>query len=178
MKPRLPRLALLKTESRLDETEVKSEAQFQKILASMSGLPVGPGRSRWIDRGRYPEEAVADDEFQKEDTPSDDEEDYGFGESSSATYFNFKPSHESEPISITKPSTPAPSDIGESLGMRGISESPSVMDIDFVSPQLFSSLPVIKSDLLCSHPVWRLLHWLYRRNSGVIRPLRHRVLAL
>lgn len=111
---------------------MKSEAQFQKVLASFSGLPAGlSGRPRWIDRGRYPEEAVADDEFQREDTPSDDGEDYG--ELSSATYLSYKPPQESEPINITKPSTPAPSDTAESLGTRGISESPGVMDVDIVS---------------------------------------------
>ncbi|KAI5121142.1 hypothetical protein M0805_007140 [Coniferiporia weirii] len=132
--PRPARLLTLRSEARPEDSEVKSEAQFQRLLASFSDLPPGLGYGRSAraasDRGRYPEEAGGDEEFQREETPSDEEND---GETLPPTLFGHKAHGGSEPINITKPSTPVqgiemPED---AAGARGISESPGyVMDID------------------------------------------------
>ena len=115
---KMPRILTLLAESRPEENELKSEAQFQRLVASVSGLPLSPRTPRAAsDRGRYPEEADTEEPY-REDTPSDDDDD--------GSQFAYTPS---EPISIIKPVTPAHSVNGDD-----ISESPgAAMDIDFVS---------------------------------------------
>lgn len=104
---------------------MKSEAQFQRFVASFSESPTQQKIPRApSDRGRYPEEAGLD-EPTREDTPSDDEDDIGFSQPFSYT-------GSSEPISISKTITPAHSVYGDDTGM---SESPGnmAMDIDMVN---------------------------------------------
>ena len=109
-------------ESRPEENELKSEAQFQRILASTSDHPLHQCQPRApSDRGRYPEE-VGNDEIQRPDTPSD-------GEADEAPFaYNAL-----EPVAISKPTTPSPSLYNEDLAMI-IPESPggASMDIDMV----------------------------------------------
>ncbi|KAL4252500.1 hypothetical protein ABKN59_002779 [Abortiporus biennis] len=119
---RLPRILSLVQESHPEENDVKSEAQFQRLVASGSDLPTHPRTPRASsDRGRYPEEADTE-EHGREETPSDDEED----ESVTFAYIA------SEPINIVKPVTPAQSVAGDDYGF---SESPGgvAMDIDLPS---------------------------------------------
>src|SRR6266478_412374 len=55
---KFPRVLSLLSESRPEESELKSEAQFQRLLASYTGNPLTPKTPRApSDRGRYPEEA-------------------------------------------------------------------------------------------------------------------------
>lgn len=62
-------------EARPEDDEVKSEAAFQRLLASCSDLPLQPRTPRApSDRGRYPEE-VGDEEVHREGSPSDDDDD-------------------------------------------------------------------------------------------------------
>lgn len=70
-----PRILNLLAESRPEENEVKSEAAFQRLLASCSDLPLQPRTPRApSDRGRYPEE-VGDEELRRDGSPSDDDDD-------------------------------------------------------------------------------------------------------
>ncbi|EIN14027.1 hypothetical protein PUNSTDRAFT_110166 [Punctularia strigosozonata HHB-11173 SS5] len=123
-----PRLLSVLQESRPEESEYKMEAAFHRLATSLSDVP-SPARTLRppSDRGRYPEEAVAD-EPQRDDTPSDD----GVDDNDSRYPGG-------EPISISKPVTPAHSVNGDEQYF-GISESPSagsVMDIDvYGSPSL------------------------------------------
>lgn len=117
-----PRIRSLISESRPEENEVRSEAQFQRLVASRCDLPSVPKTPRApSDRGRYPEEADTE-EPQREDTPSDDDGD--FDDSVPFSYV--------EPIGIAKPVTPAQSVNGDDIGML---ESPGgmAMDIDVAS---------------------------------------------
>lgn len=117
----------LVAESRSDDNEVKSEAQFQRFVASFSGLASRLGLNKAStsasDKGRFPEEAEIEDEIQRDETPSD-EGDFDEG------YFPSKlPVSSSEPINITKAVTPASDEI--SLGIMG---SPgNAMDVDTVN---------------------------------------------
>lgn len=126
---KVPRILTLVSESHPEEAEVKSEAQFQRFVASCSDLPLQPRTPRApSDRGRYPEEADTDDP-QREDTPSDDDDD-NVAPSESST-FAFVPS---EPINIAKPVTPAQSVNGDDFSV----ESPgAAMDIDMVRLLLY-----------------------------------------
>ncbi|KAF9040417.1 hypothetical protein BDZ89DRAFT_1100171 [Hymenopellis radicata] len=110
-------LNLLAEETRPVENEVKSEAAFQRLLASENNQPHTPRSVS--DRGRYPEEAVHEDYFSREDTPSDDEDDALF-ESSGGT----------QPINIANPKR-VPS--GEDMPMS-LAGSPSQMDVDILPP--------------------------------------------
>jgi hypothetical protein len=128
---RQPRIMNLLAESRPEENEVKSEAAFQRLISSSTGLPIQPRTPRVAaDRGRYPEEAGQEEEPQREDSPSDDEDE------SEDTPFAFSASGGSQPITIQKPRTPAGSLNGDDLYMS-ISESSSfgtvAMDVDLVS---------------------------------------------
>ncbi|KAH7930510.1 hypothetical protein BV22DRAFT_1124794 [Leucogyrophana mollusca] len=128
-----PRILNLLSESRPDEDEVKSEAAFQRLIASCSELPMQPRTPRApSDRGRYPEEA-GHEEVQREDTPSDDEDEDVEG------LFAFDA--QSEPITI-KPCTPSQSVNGDDLCMS-ISGSPmsGAMDVDApsASPSITST---------------------------------------
>ena len=119
----MPRILTLLSESNPEENEVKSEAQFQKFVSSFSNHPRTP--RALLDRGRYPEEA-GDEDFTREDSPSDDEDDPG-----TAGPFSY-PNIGSEPVNIPNSTTPAHSVNGDDFGL---SESPSynAMDIDTVS---------------------------------------------
>ncbi|CAL1694146.1 unnamed protein product [Somion occarium] len=130
---KMPRILTLLAESRPEENEVKSEAQFQRLVASVSdiGLPGQPRTPRAAsDRGRYPEE-VDTEEPHREDTPSDEEDDeYEKHAAASDTGAPFAFAA-SEPINIVKPITPAQSVNGDDFA-----ESPggaAMMDIDMPS---------------------------------------------
>jgi hypothetical protein len=113
----------LLTEPRPEEDELKSEAAFQRLLASYSELPLPPRTPRApSDRGRYPEEVGHEDSH--EDPLSDDDDDV-------EGLFSFDT--QSESIG-TKPCTPAHSVNGDDLSMS-ITESPMgvAMDVDPVS---------------------------------------------
>ncbi|OSD06243.1 hypothetical protein PYCCODRAFT_1475076 [Trametes coccinea BRFM310] len=116
---KLPHIQRLVAESQVQENEVQSEAQFQRMLASFSMHPRTPRAPS--DRGRYPEDA-AEEEPQRESTPSDDEElddsvPFAYTESAAAS---------------TKPVTPAQSVMGDDPSML---ESPIgfAMDVDMPS---------------------------------------------
>ncbi|RDX51865.1 hypothetical protein OH76DRAFT_224771 [Lentinus brumalis] len=118
---RVPRILALVSESHTQENEVRSEAQFQRMLASFSDSPTNPRTPRGAsDRGRYPEEA-GHDEPQREATPSDDEE---LDDSVPFAY--------AESAAATKPVTPAQSINGDELSML---DSPLgvAMDVDMVN---------------------------------------------
>lgn len=107
-----------------EEDEVKSEAAFQKFIAASSELPVTPHTPRATsDRGRYPEEVCLDDDYKREDTPSDDEVD-------NEPPFAFSAPGSSQPIPIKRgtPMTTSGDDmcISESPGTNG-------MDVDMMS---------------------------------------------
>jgi hypothetical protein len=110
-------------EARPEEDELRSEAQFQRLLASTYDQPNSPYFSPKApsDRGRYPEEADTVD-AQRESTPSDgdaDDHPYPFG------------SYDS--IVVSKTSTPAASVNGDEMPMS-VMESPGLphMEIDMV----------------------------------------------
>lgn len=130
-----PRIMNLLAESKPEESEVRSEAAFQRLISSSTGLPTQPRTPRLaaLDRGRYPEEAGQEEEPQREDTPSDDEDE------ADDTPFAFAASGSSQPISIQKPPVHAGSSNGDDLNMC-ISESSSfgtvAMDVDLVSSVL------------------------------------------
>lgn len=129
MQVKQPRILNLVAESRPVENEVRSEAAFQRLLASGSDAPMYPRTPRApSDRGRYPEEA-GEEEYQREDTPSDDEDENDDGP------FAFYATGGSEPINIVNARTPAGSVNGDDQAMS-ISESPSFgsvpMDVDVV----------------------------------------------
>ena len=134
MKLKPPRILNLLAESRPEDAEVKSEAAFQRLVASVSELPAAPRTPRtFTDRGRYPEEA-GQEENTREDSPSDDEE----PEAEEGTFaFSAPPPSATQPINIMKPRTRAGSINGDDAGMS-ISETSSsfgaiVMDVDGVS---------------------------------------------
>ena len=159
-----PRILNLLQESRPGDDEVKSEAAFQRLIASGSDLPLQPRTPRAAsDRGRFPEEA-GHEEIHREDTPSDDE---SHGEDA----FAFLQSSEAL---TTKPCTPAGSVCGDELGML-ISESPGPfqpMDIDMVSKLVL--LHVRLNSCVCHSPWPRLPFHIHLLSSGGIRhhPLR------
>lgn len=123
-------LNLLHEESRPEESEVKSEAAFQRLIASGVDLPMQPRTPRAAsDRGRYPEEA-GHDETQREDTPSDDD-------AHEESAFAFMPSNDA-----IKPHTPAGSVSGSVNGDEMntlMMESPGMtfMDVDMVGSLAF-----------------------------------------
>jgi hypothetical protein len=127
---KLPRiLNLVQESSRPDENEVKSEAQFQRLVASFSELPMQPRTTRVpSDRGRYPEEVSEGRGAERCQTPSDDS-DY---EEADGIPFAF-PQPTQEPITI-RTRTPAASVSGSLCGDDMISaDSPgAAMDIDAV----------------------------------------------
>ncbi|KAH9913322.1 uncharacterized protein BXZ73DRAFT_55556 [Epithele typhae] len=130
---RVPRILALVQESHLQDNEAKSEAQFQRILASLSDLPSHPRTPRApSDRGRYPEEAVGDDAH-RESSPSDDEDEVD----ESAPAFSY-----SESVVATKPVTPAHSVNGDELSML---DSPIGVAMDVDMPSSVLSSPVVSS---------------------------------
>ncbi|KAJ7751253.1 hypothetical protein DFH07DRAFT_530862 [Mycena maculata] len=133
-----PRILNLLAESRPVENEVQSEAAFQRLLASGVELPRTPRTV--ADRGRYPEEA-GHEEFQREDTPSDD------GDDNDSTYTSLYPLPTgTEPINIR---TPADSVNGDDMC---ISESPSLSGMDVDVP---SGSPSMSSMSSVSISHWR-----------------------
>ena len=127
---KLPRiLNLVRESSRPDENEVKSEAQFQRLVASFSELPTQPRTPRASsDRGRYPEEASEDRDLQPCETPSDDSD---YDEPDGIPFAFAGSTH--EPITI-RTRTPAASVSGSLCGDDLCVDSPgAAMDIDMVS---------------------------------------------
>lgn len=120
---------LVRESSRPDENEVKSEAQFQRLVASFSELPTQPRTPRASsDRGRYPEEASEDRDLQPCDTPSDDSD---YDEPDGIPFAFATSTH--EPITI-RTRTPAASVSGSLCGDDLCVDSPgAAMDIDMVS---------------------------------------------
>ena len=105
----------------MQDNEVKSEAQFQRMLASFSDSPTHPRTPRAAsDRGRYPEEAGGD-EPQRESTPSDDED--------LDDNVSFALTDSGAP---TKPVTPAQSVNGDELSMLESPIGGVAMDVDMV----------------------------------------------
>ncbi|KAJ7492391.1 hypothetical protein FB451DRAFT_1123214 [Mycena latifolia] len=135
-----PRILNLLAESRPVESEVQSEAAFQRLLASGVELPRTPRTV--ADRGRYPEEA-GHEEFQREDTPSDD------GDDNDSTYPFYPIPSGSEPINIR---TPAGSVNGDDINTMCISESPSLSGMDVDVPSGSPSMSSMSS-MSISH--WR-----------------------
>jgi len=132
---KLPRiLNLVRESSRPDENEVKSEAQFQRLVASFSELPMQPRTPRApSDRGRYPEEVSEDRDVQSCQTPSDDS-DY---EEADSVPFAFAPPTQ-EPITI-RTRTPGASVSGSLCGDDISANSPgAAMDVDLVRVLLLS----------------------------------------
>ncbi|KAF7307127.1 hypothetical protein MIND_00506100 [Mycena indigotica] len=126
-----PRILNLLAESRTVENEVQSEAAFQRLLASGVDIPRTPRTV--ADRGRFPEEAVQDDLFQREDTPSDDDDDDA----------DFAIPHGTDPINIK---TPAGSVAGSVNGDEMfVAESPSLSAMDVDVPSGSPSLSSISS---------------------------------
>ena len=137
-------MTLLAQEARPEEAEFKSEAAFQRLVASVSDLPIQPRTPRPVDRGRYPEEAGKEEEATREDSPSDDEQ-----EKTEEVPFAFNPHvTTTQPINIQRPSsrtiTPAGSIAGSIAGSvngddagMSISETSSsfgaAMDVDMES---------------------------------------------
>ncbi|PCH34050.1 hypothetical protein WOLCODRAFT_135474 [Wolfiporia cocos MD-104 SS10] len=127
---KVPRILSLISESRPDECEVQSEAQFQRLVASCCELPSQPRVPRApSDRGRYPEEAI-EDEPPRDDESSDD------GENDDTV-----PYSSVEPISIVKPGTPQPNSHGDDMG---ILDSPGGMPMDVdMQPSSILSSPIM-----------------------------------
>jgi hypothetical protein len=126
---KLPRILNLVRESSCpDDNEVKSEAQFQRLVASFSELPMQPRTPRApSDRGRYPEEVSEDRDIEQCQTPSDDSD---YDETDNIP-FAFAPPTQ-EPITI-RTRTPVAS-VGGSLCADDIyADSPgAAMDVDAV----------------------------------------------
>jgi hypothetical protein len=137
---KLPRiLNIVRESSRPDENEVKSEAQFQRLVASFSELPMQPRTPRATsDRGRYPEEVSEDRDVPRCQTPSDDS-DYEDADTSTIP-FPFAPPTQ-EPITI-RTRTPVASVSGSLCGDDIIADSPggAAMDVDMVRVPFLSHL--------------------------------------
>ena len=137
---KLPRiLNIVRESSRPDENEVKSEAQFQRLVASFSELPMQPRTPRApSDRGRYPEEVSEDRDVPRCQTPSDDS-DYEDADTSTIP-FPFAPPTQ-EPITI-RTRTPAASVSGSLCGDDITADSPggAAMDVDMVRVPFLSCL--------------------------------------
>jgi len=118
----------LLSEDRPVDNEVKSEAAFQRLVASGTELPAQPRTpGPTPNRGRYPEEAVQDDFDDRETSPSDDDLELD------EAFMPPPPPSSTEPISIRRPR----SGMGYDMSLISASESSSFsgapMDIDMVS---------------------------------------------
>jgi len=123
---KFPRVLSLLSESRPEENEVKSEAQFQRLLASYTGNPLTPKTPRApSDRGRYPEEAEDEEEVAIQ---SDDDDELGEGST-------FDCGATTEAINISRRGTPAQSINGDDpyLWNPGSPAGSSYMDVDPVN---------------------------------------------
>ncbi|KAF8506582.1 hypothetical protein F5888DRAFT_1797852 [Russula emetica] len=140
---KLPRiLNIVRESSRPDENEVKSEAQFQRLVASFSELPMQPRTPRApSDRGRYPEEVSEDRDVPRCQTPSDDS-DYEDADTSTIP-FPFAPPTQ-EPITI-RTRTPVASVSGSLCGDDITADSPggAAMDVDMVRVPFLSHLSIL-----------------------------------
>lgn len=119
-------LSLL-SESRPEENELESEAQFQRLLASYTGNPLTPKTPRApSDRGRYPEEAGDEEETAVQSEDDDDELCEG-------SVFDYNAT--TEAINISRRGTPAQSMNGDDpyLWNPGSPVGSSYMDVDPVS---------------------------------------------
>ena len=128
-------LSLL-SESRPEENELKSEAQFQRLLASYAGNPLTPKTPRApSDRGKYPEEAGDDEEVAVQ---SDDDD-----EPCDGSMFGFATT--TEAINISRRGTPAQSMNGDEMYSwnPGSPVGSSYMDVDPVSTLLSLSFTCI-----------------------------------
>jgi len=148
---KLPRiLNLVRESSRPDENEVKSEAQFQRLVASFSELPMQARTPRASsDRGRYPEEVSEERDMRRCQTPSDDS-DY---EEADSIPFAFAPPTQ-EPITI-RTRTPAASVSGSLCGDDISADSPgAAMDVDMVRVPLCHIFEYKHANtaLFCSSP--------------------------
>jgi hypothetical protein len=147
---KLPRiLNIVRDSTRPDENEVKSEAQFQRLVASFSELPMQPRTPRApSDRGRYPEEVPEDRDVSRCQTPSDDS-DY---EEPDAIPFAFAPPTQ-EPITI-RTRTPAASVSGSLCGDDIAADSPggAAMDVDVVRVYLFVIFIGRNAEIMWSQP--------------------------
>lgn len=124
-------LKLLAEERRPEESEVQSEAEFQRLLASVSDLPLSLRTPRIpSDRGRYPEEA-ATDEYTREDTPSDD----GYLDEPTPTLWHSL-GNSAEPMTIGK-SSASSSDAESALPLSTSPSGSGLMDVDMVRLALF-----------------------------------------
>lgn len=114
---------LLAEEARPAESEVKSEAIFQRLLAAEVASPLCSTPRTPHDRGRFPEEAVDDDHYVRGDSPSDDDDDF---EAQSDSLFR-QPSN-TQPIAIAGQKR---SFTGDEIP-RSLTGSPCQMDVDAV----------------------------------------------
>ena len=142
-----PRILNLLADARLEDADVKSEAAFQRLVASCSELPAQPRTPRtFTDRGRYPEEAVREENAQE--SPSDDESEDGEGQ------FAFSATSGTQPINIQKSHTPAGSitgsfngdDLNMSISETSSSFGAAAMDIDVVSLKFALLLAILFMD--------------------------------
>jgi len=119
-------------ESRPEDTEVKSEAAFQRLITSCSELPTQPRTPRPLtDRGRYPEEAGLE-ESPREDTPSDDEDQFD------EEPFAFPTPGGSEPIPIRKPAGNGNNFDDLNMSTSATSSTGTLsMDVDMVASSYF-----------------------------------------
>lgn len=132
-------MTLLAQEARPEDAEVKSEAAFQRLVASVSDLPSQPRTPRaFPDRGRYPEEAGREEEVTREETPSDDDEPAPEGVPTNPPPSGTQPINIMQ-ISSSRTITPAGSVAGSVYGDdagMSISETSSsfgaAMDVDMV----------------------------------------------
>ncbi|KAF9645434.1 hypothetical protein BDM02DRAFT_564469 [Thelephora ganbajun] len=121
---KFPRVLSLLSESRPEENELKSEAQFQRLLASYTGNPLTPKTPRApSDRGRYPEEAEDEEEALAQSEDDDDE----LGEGSVFDY-----NATTEAVNISRRGTPAQSINGDDpySWNPGSPVGSSYMDVD------------------------------------------------
>ena len=169
---KLPRiLNLVRESSRPDENEVKSEAQFQRLVASFSELPMQPRTPRApSDRGRYPEEVSEERDLQRCQTPSDDS-DY---EEADSIPFAFAPPTQ-EPITI-RTRTPGASVSGSLCGDDLSAHSPgAAMDIDMVRvlPFVVISDVILRSCARSPHLYLARPPQAHFINGGTHRPQHH-----
>ena len=125
-------LSLL-SESRPEDNEVKSEAQFQRLLASYTGNPLTPKTPRApSDRGRYPEEAGEEEDVAVQSDDDDDDE------LCQGSVFDYNTT--TEAINISRRGTPAQSNNGDDPYMwnPGSPVGSSYMDVDPVNPLFFT----------------------------------------
>lgn len=118
-------LSLL-SESRPEENELKSEAQFQRLVASVAGNPLTPKTPRApSDRGKYPEEAGDDEEIAVQ---SDDDDELCEG-----SVFDYNAT--TEATNLSRRGTPARSINGDEMYYWGPGSpvGSSYMDVDPVN---------------------------------------------